>query len=133
MDYDNYVLENKDMLEKYCLLLESKFLDKRKEPISPKYFEDLEIWVNKAEGEENYKRSYFYSYMLDNWDNLNNKIYNSIPSNIISSINSEIKQDLKKFELEKDQEKSDILFLETKTKMDIFHDNLKELLKSKGL
>lgn len=35
--------------------------------------------------------------------------------------------------LEKDTEKSDILFLETKTKMDIFHDNLKELLKSKGL
>jgi hypothetical protein len=137
-NYDLLVSENLEEFNIYCEKAGKKLIETRKQELDNTYFDKLESWINEVEKDtkEHAKRSYYYTFLINSLEAFNTKIrlnQSNIGENLKIIVFSDMQKDLKKFELEKDTEKSDILFLETKTKMDIFHGNLKELLKSKGL
>lgn len=137
-NYDLFVSENLEEFNAYCEKAVYMLIETRKQELDNNYFDRLEAWINEAiEGtKERAKRNYYYTFLIDNMNVLNSKIRlnkSDLGENLKLTVFSDIQKDLKKFELEKDTEKTDILFFETKTKMDILQDNLKELLKSKGL
>ena len=137
-NYDLLVSENLEEFNAYCEKAVKKLIETRKQELNNDYFDKLESWINEAgEGtKEHAKRSYYYTFLINSLEAFNTKIrlnQSDIGENLKTIVFSDMQKDLKKVELEKDTDKSDILFFETKTKMDIFHDNLKHLLKSNGL